>query len=313
MNQRSRLRGIFRRVLVLAVAAALVGSRVEAAAPPPPPADSEADLFARMLTQAKQTSAEGWPKAVRKDLTYAHLVNDGGDYRGAILHVVGRLKRISRLAGSRLAGQIAGELFEAWVFPENLGTNPYCVVFSEWPADLPRELLGEKIEGEYRVALNGSFFKSFRYKVRGDGGNRNRSAPLVIARSLSVLDSPNASRDEIDESLSWLRASLVGGLGSLFMPVLGLTWWFRRTDNRVRRWLLSHTPDFALPPPGAPCVATGGPPSRWLFGFRRLFPRITPKTGSDRQPGRPSSLSEGGKRRSLDKPPDEGAGSRPRP
>jgi hypothetical protein len=271
----------------------------------------EANTYSQVLTRANYTSAKAFHKAVKKDLSYSHLFNDPDTYRGAVVQIEGKLKRINRFPPPReAADEGVNDLYEAWIFGEDLGTNPYCVVFTAWPDGLPRDLLGrEKIKGDYRVRGEGYFYKKFRY----EGADKSRhEAPLLIGHTLTVVKTPGPTGEDSESWLRWLTTIIVGIFAGMAVLVIGLTWWFRRTDLRIRKKILSSgSPEFVLPPPDALPVArpvaphprpNGGPPPR--AGLPPSPITFSPGAG-DR--GEPSD--EGGKRGSSDKPPDEGAGA----
>jgi hypothetical protein len=292
-------------VVVLGLAAALGSVAPVCARPSPHRLDSPA-VVAELLVRARQISPGDLERSVRRDLTYAHLLGNPNDYRGQVLHVEGRLKRVHRLAPPSEAVR-AGikEWFEAWIFSESLGPNPWCVVFSEWPDNLPPEWLGrERIEGDHRASIDGYFVQKLRYTAR----NGNREAPLLVGRALRVSAGPNADARRPE----WLRTGLLALFGWLFMPLLGLTWWFHRGDSRTRR-RLSRAADFALPPADPRPIRSQGRRLKWLAGFARLAPpKSADSSGSDQRTKQPPA-AVGGKRRTADPPAEEGAGARPRP
>jgi hypothetical protein len=272
----------------------------------------EADIYSRVLTLANYTSTAAFQKAARKDIAYVHIYNEPEVYRGKVVHVEGILKRINRFdPPPEAAEKGVNDLYEAWVFPTAIGISPYCVVFTEWPANLPRDLLGkETIAGTYTVSMDGYFFKKFRFVAR-DGKRTEREAPLLIGHSLVVARS-NIQAGEDTTWLRWVVTGIVGVFGVVLAAVVGLTWWFRRNDARIRRRLLTaHSTEFVLPPPDAlPVVAPPAPPIRRIKAPSQaaLPPRITFPAGSGDRGSAPPSGGEGGKRGSGDKSPEEGAG-----
>jgi hypothetical protein len=264
----------------------------------------EAEMYARVLLRANFTSAKAFRGAVRTDVTYNHVFEDPARYRGVVVRVEGRLLRVNRYDPPFEAAEAGvNDVYEAWVFNEQLGANPYCVIFTEWPADLPRDLLGvPKIERPIRVALDGYFFKKFRYKSN-DRRSSERDAPLVIGHALFVVSKGSVGRSP--ESAAWLNTMLwvfAGVVAALIAGVVGLTYWYRRSDSRVRRRIMARMPEFALPPPDVPPVAApvarpvrvperpASPPARTQITARR---------------GNPPSTNGGEK----EHPPDEGAGA----
>jgi hypothetical protein len=187
---------------------------------------NEAWAYSYLLVQANATSAEALAKSARKDLTFAHLFEEPSKYRGQVVHIEGRLKRLRRFDAPRLAAkQGVPVIYEGWIFGDAYGSNPYCVIATALPNSTP---LGETVE--QRVSFDGYFFKRYRYKA-GDGW---RDAPLLIGHSLSERESPNAtSESDVGYLLPLLIAVVVGTV----LLVIGLNWWFRRGDRQLRAHL----------------------------------------------------------------------------
>jgi hypothetical protein len=273
----------------------------------------EAEIYSKVLTHANFTSAAAFKGAIRTDITYTHVFNEPDLYRGEVMHVEGKLKRIRRFQPPREAAtEGVNDLYEAWVFSEYLGSNPYCVIFTAWPAGLPRDLLGqESIPASYHVAMDGWFIKKYRYQARAANGRpADRDAPLLVGHTLIFVGGSDPATNTGSPWLNNLVYAIVGVFGVVLAAVISLTWWFRRTDQRVRRRILAaHSPEFVLPPPDAlpvaPPVAPGA--HRAAVGAPR-HQRITFPTASAHRRVEPSA-GEGGKRGSPDKPPDEGAGA----
>jgi hypothetical protein len=329
--------------MVLALAAALLAALPAFAVAPPPSAlaaarfhplpqawltafndhkniaigEREAEVYSRVLILANRTSADAFKGAVRSDITYTHICDNPEVYRGTVVHIEGKLKRINRHPVPReAAGSGVIDLYEAWIFGEHLGSNPYCVLFTGWPAELPRSLLGkESIPASYRVALDGYFLKKFRYQAR-DGKKIERSAPLLMGHTLIIIENKNASAIQDQPPRDSLMFGFAGIFGALLMSGMGLTWWFQRTDNRIRRRLLAlRAWDFMLPAPGTLLVAAPASRTLWRPGILHLaLPlRNTCTAGAvDHRPAPPPERVAG-QHGSLDKPPEEGAGARPRP
>jgi hypothetical protein len=269
---------------------------------------AEADTYDFVVVRAFYTSPRAFSTAVRKDLTYTHLMEDPERYRGEVVRVEGQLRRVNRHAPTWKADNEGGvrDLYEAWIFPESLGANPYCVLFVEWPAGLPRDVLGkEKINHPVTVFLDGYFFKRYRYDAARNGGTRD--VPLVIGHSLVVVDKPDVLAETKTHFRSLVYVFLIL-IAAVLFGVLGMTYWYRRSDNEIRRRLLqTRAPEFILPPPDAVPVAplvspTVRPPVGPGVGARINLPpdRIERLGERPREPG-------GGD--APDRPPEEGAGS----
>lgn len=270
----------------------------------------EADIYSRVLIRAHYTSSAAFRQAARSDVTYTHIFAEPERYRGVVVRVEGRLLRVNRYDPPHEATEAGvNDLYEAWIFNEQLGANPYCVLFSEWPADLPRKLLGQnKIPGVIKVALDGYFFKKYRYKANDRYGSE-RDAPLVIGHGLLVLSTNAPPTNYSTVPITILLYVFAGTLFALIGGVIGLTYWYRRSDNRVRRRILARMPEFALPPPDAPPMAAPVATPVRSLGTPVAIPqrRNLPAGYGDR--GDSSPGDRGGLPGKKEHPPDEGAGA----
>lgn len=267
----------------------------------------EAGVYSEVVIRAHYTSNKGFRRHVRRDLTYTHLFEDPDQYRGAVVRVQGRLLRVNRFEApfeAREAGVF--DLYEAWVFPEQFGVDPYCVLFTEWPAELPRSLLGQpKIATPIAVRLDGYFFKKYRYTANGRGGERE--APLVIGHALTVLE----GTAETGVTRSWVNNLVyvfLGVVAALLFGVIGLTYWFRKSDNDIRKRLFqARSPEFVLPPPDAlPAVPLAPRAERARLP---VPPRINLPPGPLDRPADSPPGQRGARGSSPEEPPDEDAGA----
>jgi hypothetical protein len=196
----------------------------------------EADAYARTLILAHWTDAPALDKAARRDLTYVQLFHEADKYRGQIVHLSGRMKRIRRYDDPPETARKAGvsHIYEGWLFNGDFGEKPVCCVFTDLPAGLR---VSEKMEE--RVEFAGYFFKRYRYKA-GDTPKANqwRDAPLLVGRVVAVL--PHEAATSVD--WSWLLAGFLTLVGGTIAFVVFLTWWLRRGDERVRRRLAGVAP-----------------------------------------------------------------------
>jgi hypothetical protein len=160
-------------------------------------------------------------------VTFAHLFEEPEKYRGEVIHVDGRLRRVRRFDAPRFIEEALGikVLYEGWLFePDVYGANPRCVIFTNLPLGIA---VGE--DTDHRVAFDGYFFKRYRYKA-GDGW---RDAPLFIAPTLTVLSSP-ARVSSSPFSAGTLATSFVGLIVATAAAAVALGWWYRRGDHIVR-------------------------------------------------------------------------------
>jgi hypothetical protein len=202
----------------------------------------EAAAYSETLAAAHRTSPAALARLSRRDLTFAHLFEEPGKYRGVLIHVEGRLRRVRRFDAPKFIEAAHGikVLYEGWLFePDIYGANPRCVIFTNLP---PTIMVGE--DTDHRVAFDGYFFKRYRYKA-GDGW---RDAPLFIAPTLAPLSSSSPTSNSAF-SAGTLATSFVGLIVVTAATAAALGWWYRRGDRQVQARLRlgnrlgSTTPD----------------------------------------------------------------------
>jgi hypothetical protein len=194
------------------------------------PADSvEFAAYIEALNKANLTPASAFANSARRDVTYAHLMSDPNDYRGDVVHVVGRLKRVRRF-NPPIASDNVRDLYEGWIFIHERGAEPVCLLFTELPQGLQ---LADKME--VKVAFDGYFFKRYRFKAADNNPNQAREAPLLIGRTISLLEAPlAASESDKGGDNSALLVAFMAVVVLTVVLAVGLTWWFRRSDQHVR-------------------------------------------------------------------------------
>jgi hypothetical protein len=87
----------------------------------------ETEAYSDVLVQAHYTSTDAFRAGARRDLTYAQVFAEPRLYRGEVMHIEGRLARLARLdppAAAQAGG--VGDLYEAWIFHDAYGLNPFC-------------------------------------------------------------------------------------------------------------------------------------------------------------------------------------------
>jgi hypothetical protein len=190
----------------------------------------EALAYDLLFLHAHRIPGEVLRSAARHDLTFAHLFGpERGKYRGELVHVEGRLRLLRRYDPPESLPEDAekiSDLYEGWVFIEDYGQNPYCVVVSELPAGLkPAEKLDVPVE------VDAYFFKRYLYGAR-DG---RRLAPLLIGKTIT----PKAGPVEASQHVVWavpgaVMAGTFALIGITAAVGIAVVWWFRRTDRQVR-------------------------------------------------------------------------------
>jgi hypothetical protein len=188
----------------------------------------EARAYNYLVVQASATSVAAFAAGARRDLTFAHLFEEPSKYRGQVVHIEGRLGRLRRFEAPRLAAQQGVPvLYEGWIFGDAYFSNPYCVIATD-NLNLP---LGETLN--HRVSFDGYFFKRYRYKA-GDGW---RDAPLLIGHAMQDREQITAAANSSDPFGTLLLSFLVAAMAASVLLVIGLNWWFRRGDRRLRTHL----------------------------------------------------------------------------
>jgi hypothetical protein len=185
------------------------------------------------VTLARGFSADVLAKHADKRLTWRVLFErDRDKYRGQIVHVEGRLKRLVYIGSNKsLESQGVKDLYEAWIFDEHYFNNPTCVIISDL---LPGQKAGEDITG-VNASCDGYFFKRYKYRAVND----TRLAPLVIGHTI-VITQPPVTTDAGAEAFGRLFLPTVFIL-ALAMVVLAfiLHRWFSKSDQEIQRRLLS--------------------------------------------------------------------------
>jgi hypothetical protein len=207
----------------------------------------EAVAYNRVLLHARRWSTQELEEFARRDLRFADLYFDGHrelsdgrrDFRGSrsylleLVRLEGRLVMLRSFAATRKLQQAGIDtLYEGWLIPQNEPRgNPVCLVFTELPEGM--EAGGRT---NYWVSFAGYYFKLMRYESAErsvDDPSRFvvKRAPLLLGRSVILRPDPEAA-----SPVSWAafsRTATVVIVG-LVLIALGLTWWYRREDRRIR-------------------------------------------------------------------------------
>jgi hypothetical protein len=211
---------------------------------PAPSADRNLEEFlgyCDTLLLAAQTPAAAFEKSGRetRSVTYTHLLKDPAGHRGEVVHLEGRLALLRRWrVPAFLRRKGLEDAYEGWVFGP--GSNPYCVVFTDLGPGLK---VGEQLD--VPVKFDGYFFKTFRYPAN----KKQRLAPLLVGRALRPAFPAHRAKLGGAFSVGFVvvLTALVGGT---IVLVVGLGWWFRRGDRKLRARLARTHPEpvFDAPP-----------------------------------------------------------------
>ncbi|MBY0523387.1 MAG: hypothetical protein K2R98_08305 [Gemmataceae bacterium] len=187
----------------------------------------ESRAYCYLVFHAREIPVDALSKVASKQITYAHLWDDPKKYRGEPIHIEGRLKKLTRMDAPKILWNDGiRTLYEAWVFPEEYGANPFCVIFSELPKGVQT---GEKIE--YPVTFDAYFFKRYRYATVN---RETRDAPLFIGRTFAIQGVKPAKPEAPGVFDGMLVPTVMAFVAGLVVLFFGLTWWFRRGDRVVQ-------------------------------------------------------------------------------
>ncbi|HEX3658398.1 MAG TPA: hypothetical protein VHV55_21590 [Pirellulales bacterium] len=157
------------------------------------------------------------------DVMFTHFAQEPEKHRGELVQLKLRVVRVVRFdAPENPAGM--KQTFEAWGVTDNDSlSNPYVVVFSEKPPELP---LGAKVEED--AMFVGYFLKDISYEAY----NTRRFAPLLIGR-LRWRDNPAAAMLR-DQKSNPRDMWLVLGIGLTVLTATVGSWIWRMRHPKKR-------------------------------------------------------------------------------
>jgi hypothetical protein len=199
----------------------------------------EERAYDEVLRHARQFSVAELEANARRDVAPKDLYQNGrASYKLELIYFEGWLRRLRRAEPTEIlrASGIA-DVYEAWIFPDG-NIDPICVFVTELPPGLaphsrPTETLNRW------VSVGGYYFKTMRYESNqlsreSKGEHVTRRAPVLMGRSLTLQDEPESA------GAAWRQSFLplvVGGVASMAIAIIGLTWYFRRGDAALKREL----------------------------------------------------------------------------
>ena len=137
----------------------------------------EQDAYNYLLAKTRAIPSSDLEKAARKNVAFAVLMLESDRFRGELVTIDGKLRRLTSLKATKNDYGL-DQLYEAWVFNADSGSNPYCIVCTSVPDGIAQ---GHRIEQPVRVRVTGYFFKRYGY---GTANNRFHVAPLILAKRL---------------------------------------------------------------------------------------------------------------------------------
>lgn len=136
----------------------------------------ERKAYFELLARLRDAEPADIRRAARDGVSYAAISRSPGDFRGQAIAIEGRMKRL--LAFDPGENEHGFErLYEAWVFTDDSGLDPYRVVSAEIPAGMPQGDLDPLVP----VRVAGCFFKMERYAAQH---GKTHPAPLLLAQRI---------------------------------------------------------------------------------------------------------------------------------
>jgi len=171
--------------------------------------------FAQMLKRAKRGGV---------DVVFTHFAQEPERHRGELVQLKLHLKRVIKFDGVGENSAGLKHVFEAWGVTDNDSrSNPYVVVFSEKPPQLP---LGADIDEE--ATFVGYFLKDMSYEAY----NVRRWAPLLVGRLRWRANEARTmlAEQRQDSRLFWPVMGI--GLVALLVTIGGWAWRLRHPRKR---------------------------------------------------------------------------------
>jgi hypothetical protein len=189
-------------------------------------------LWSQAVIIANNTPEDAFAKSAQENayVTFGHLWNDPGKYRGKVIPIKGRLKRLRKYEATREAQKEGVKfVYEGWVFGPTRGSHPYCIVFPVLPDGLQ-----EAEEMNRAVSFNGYFIKKLKYPAADK--SMYLETPLLIGPTVTLTKEAVAPLAESSIPMTvvvWVVVLLIVvsvGLGLL-------SWHFRRGDLALKKRL----------------------------------------------------------------------------
>jgi hypothetical protein len=130
------------------------------------------DPYFYLLDLARHNPTDWLEKNARRDVTVAHLLRDPEKYRGQVIALRGRLRRLIRdeFDDNEYGFQTR---YEGCVYTDEGGRTPYIVIVAEPPTGLP---LGDIFE---HITVAGYFLGWWRHDTQE---GKRYSSPVLLAR-----------------------------------------------------------------------------------------------------------------------------------
>jgi len=165
----------------------------------------EMPSYWRLAGWAHHSPLENLVPRARRDRTFRQFLEEPAKCRGELVRLRLHLNMVLPYDATENDLGVS-KVYEAWGATDESRVNPYAVVFTELPPDMPT---GERLSEE--ATFYGYFFKLIAYGAVDD---KQRVAPLLIGRVVwHPLPAPSTDSD----SWSWAAMGLGGCLGAYLL------------------------------------------------------------------------------------------------
>ncbi len=220
---------------------------------------NEIEAYSEALVTVAKVPATAFAAGAKENhfVTYSHLFQEPWKYRGKVVSIKGRLKRLRKEEAPVEARRQGVDFFyEGWIFPETKYSTPLCVAFAKLPDGVK---IGENIDHEVR--FEGYFFKRYLY-LASDG--KPMKTLFFFAPTFTVTDPP--AGNDAGLSMTTMIVTGIPVVAAVTVILMGtLNWWFRRSDAAVKARLAAARASFDVsgdlrdepPPEGIDPAANG--------------------------------------------------------
>lgn len=170
--------------------------------------DVDRDSFFYLLRLARDNPPDAVRRNARQDLTLALLLDDPDRYRGEIVLLRGRLRRLIQYPAPE-NGEGIPVLYEGWLYTADGAQFPYTLIFASPPADIPT---GSAIHVSVEVV--GYFLGWWRFTT---GEGKPSSAPYIMVSSIRRLDA-TLPASKLELPIVWVAIAA----GAVVVAVFGI-------------------------------------------------------------------------------------------
>jgi hypothetical protein len=184
---------------------------------------AENDTFFTLMRAMQDADRRDVEAASIGRKTFVQLFEQANDYRGEIVTIGGTVMRLIPQTKPLENRHGVKKYYEVWLRPDG-GNLPMVAVCLELPADYPAS-------GSPQVDISGYFYKRFGYPSAEEAagnheetGTKNvyRSAPLVLAKTLTVRPTDVAAAAAEDEGPAFLAGVPLPIPSKYVLPLLGV-------------------------------------------------------------------------------------------